>query len=47
MEYYSFDFHRDYILRLVEHLNLSNIILVVQDWDRTIAQAALEEFGDI
>lgn len=29
---YSFDFHRDYILRLVEHLNLTNITLVVQDW---------------
>ena len=32
MEDYSFDFHRDYILRLVEHLDLSNITLVVQDW---------------
>ena len=29
---YSFDFHRDYILRLVEHLNLTEITLVVQDW---------------
>ena len=29
---YSFDFHRDYLLALVERLNLKNITLVVQDW---------------
>lgn len=29
---YSFDFHRDHILRLVERLDLRNITLVVQDW---------------
>jgi pimeloyl-ACP methyl ester carboxylesterase len=29
---YSFDFHRDYLLRLVEHLDLTGITLVVQDW---------------
>lgn len=29
---YSFNFHRDYILALVERLNLQNITLVVQDW---------------
>ena len=29
---YTFAFHRDYLLRLVERLDLSNIILVVQDW---------------
>lgn len=29
---YSFDFHRNYILRLVQHLDLNNITLVVQDW---------------
>ncbi|MCU7723963.1 haloalkane dehalogenase [Actinoplanes sp. KI2] len=29
---YSFDFHRDYLLRLVERLDLTNITLVVQDW---------------
>jgi haloalkane dehalogenase len=29
---YSFDFHRDYLLRLVERLDLSRITLVVQDW---------------
>jgi haloalkane dehalogenase len=29
---YSFDFHREYLLRLVERLDLSRITLVVQDW---------------
>lgn len=29
---YSFDFHRDYLLALVERLDLKNITLVVQDW---------------
>ena len=29
---YSFDFHRDFLLRLVERLDLSGITLVVQDW---------------
>ena len=29
---YSFDFHRNYLLALVERLDLSNITLVVQDW---------------
>ncbi len=29
---YTFDFHRDYLLRLVERLDLANITLVVQDW---------------
>ncbi|NJS14531.1 MAG: alpha/beta fold hydrolase [Sphingopyxis sp.] len=29
---YSFTFHRDALLRLVERLNLTNITLVVQDW---------------
>jgi hypothetical protein len=28
---YSFDFHRDYLLRPVEHLDLTGITLVVQD----------------
>lgn len=31
-ETYSFDFHRDHILALVERLDLKNITLVVQDW---------------
>ena len=29
---YSFDYHRDYLLRLVERLDLTGITLVVQDW---------------
>ncbi|WP_433362758.1 haloalkane dehalogenase [Actinoplanes sp. CA-142083] len=29
---YTFDFHRDYLLRLVERLDLRDITLVVQDW---------------
>lgn len=29
---YSFDFHRKYLLGLVERLDLTNITLVVQDW---------------
>ena len=29
---YSFDFHRNYLLALVERLDLRNITLVVQDW---------------
>jgi haloalkane dehalogenase len=29
---YSFDFHREFLLRLVEHLDLTGITLVVQDW---------------
>lgn len=33
---YTFYFHRDFILRLVEHLDLSVITLVVQDWGGTI-----------
>lgn len=29
---YSFDFHRDYMLALIRHLDLRNITLVCQDW---------------
>lgn len=29
---YSFEFHREFLLRLVERLDLRNITLVVQDW---------------
>src|SRR6476660_1836133 len=29
---YSFDFHREHLLRLVERLDLTRITLVVQDW---------------
>jgi haloalkane dehalogenase len=31
-ETYSFDFHRDFLLNLIEKLNLSGVTLVVQDW---------------
>ena len=33
---YSFHFHRNFLLRFVEHLNLKNITLVVHDWGATI-----------
>ncbi len=29
---YTFDFHRDSLIRLIEHLALNDITLVVQDW---------------
>ena len=29
---YTFHWHRNYMLRLIEHLDLQNITLVVQDW---------------
>lgn len=29
---YTFKFHRDFLLRFIERLNLSNMTLVVQDW---------------
>lgn len=31
-EVYNFHFHRNYLLRFIERLNLQNITLVVQDW---------------
>ena len=31
-EVYTFDFHREHLLRLVERLDLRNLTLVVQDW---------------
>ena len=33
---YTFHFHRDFLLRLVERLDLNNITLVVQDWGGTL-----------
>ena len=33
---YTFHFHRNFLLRLVEHLKLYNITLVVQDWGGTL-----------
>lgn len=31
-EVYTFDFHRNYLLRFIEYLDLRNITLVCQDW---------------
>ena len=33
---YTFHFHRQFLLRFVEHLDLRNITLVVQDWGGTL-----------
>ena len=29
---YTFGFHRDMLLRLIERLDLQNVTLIVQDW---------------
>ena len=45
---HSFVFHRNYLLALIEHLDLQNITLVVQDWGGllglTLPQAMKERF---
>ncbi len=45
---YSFEFHRDFLIRLIEALNLNNITLVCQDWGGvlglTVPQALPERF---
>ncbi|NJR20412.1 MAG: alpha/beta fold hydrolase [Hyphomonadaceae bacterium] len=45
---YTFDFHRNALLELIEHLNLTNITLVCQDWGGilglTIPMAMPERF---
>ena len=33
---YSLHFHRDFLLRLVERLDLRTVTLVVQDWGGTL-----------
>jgi haloalkane dehalogenase len=33
---YTFGFHREFLLRFVEHLDLRNVTLVVQDWGGTL-----------
>lgn len=33
---YTFHFHRDFLLRFVEHISVRNITLVVQDWGATL-----------
>ncbi len=45
---YSFEFHRDFLIRLIEGLNLTNITLVCQDWGGvlglTVPQSMPERF---
>lgn len=45
---HNFEFHRNYLLQLIEHLGLKNITLVVQDWGGllglTLPQAMKERF---
>lgn len=41
---YSFDFHRDSLLRFIETLNLRNITLVCQDWGGLIGLTLPERF---
>ncbi|MDK9735996.1 alpha/beta fold hydrolase [Vibrio sp. D404a] len=45
---HTFEFHRNYLLALIEHLDLHNITLVVQDWGGllglTLPQAMKERF---
>ena len=48
---YTFDFHRDTLLGLIEALDLRNIVLVVQDWGGliglTLPMAAPERFASL
>ncbi|MFI4998515.1 MAG: haloalkane dehalogenase [Reyranellales bacterium] len=48
---YTFDFHRDALLQLIEALDLGNIALVVQDWGGliglTLPMAAPERFASL
>lgn len=45
---HTFEFHRNYLLKLIDELNLKSITLVVQDWggllDLTLPQAMKERF---
>ncbi|MDP6182281.1 MAG: haloalkane dehalogenase [Gammaproteobacteria bacterium] len=45
-ETYSFDFHRQSLLRLVERLALSNITIVCQDWGGLLGLTLPLEIGD-
>lgn len=42
---YGFDFHRDFLLRLVERLDLTGITLVVQDWGGVLGLTLPVEAG--
>jgi len=41
---YTYGFHRDTLLRLMEHLKLSNVCLVVQDWGGILGLTLPMEF---
>ncbi|MBY6144796.1 alpha/beta fold hydrolase [Mameliella alba] len=43
---YSFDFHRNYMLGLIRHLDLRNITLVVQDWGGVLGLTLPMEMPD-
>ncbi len=43
---YTFHFHRTYLLRLIERLDLSNITLVVQDWGGLLGLTLPLEFPE-
>lgn len=42
---YTFHFHREFLLRFVEHLALRNITLVVQDWGGTLGLTLPVDLG--
>ena len=42
---YTFHFHREFLLRFVEHLAPRNITLVVQDWGGTLGLTLPVEVG--
>lgn len=43
---YTFDFHRNYLLRLIEHLELENITLVCQDWGGVLGLTLPQEMPE-
>ncbi|MEM9139662.1 MAG: haloalkane dehalogenase [Pseudomonadota bacterium] len=43
---YSFDFHRDYMLGFIRHLDLKNITLVCQDWGGVLGLTLPMEMPD-
>ena len=42
---YTFHFHRDFLLRFIEHLAPCNITLVVQDWGGTLGLTLPVDLG--
>lgn len=43
---FTFDFHRDYLIELIKHLDLSNITLVCQDWGGVLGLTIPQEMPD-